>query len=95
MKSRTLSQIDIFATIKSMYNLQTDYTLGVDMFTEDKSFAIDPKVLDIITDDFMYNLKNGEYYLENIDYDEMITIIEEIKKFKLENDSHLTRKISS
>ena len=95
MKSRTLSQIDIFSTIKSLYNLNSEYTLGVDMFSEEYSFSIDPKVLDIITDDFMYNLKNNSYYLKDISYDEMLVIVGAIKDFKLENDAHLTKKIGS
>lgn len=95
LKGRTLSQIDIFSTIKSLYNLNADYTLGVDMFSEESSFAIDPKVLDIITDDFMYNLKNGQYYLKDISYAKMLVIVSEIRKFKLENDAHLTKKMRS
>ena len=59
MQNRTLSQIDIFATIKSLYNLEAEYTFGVDMFSMEKSFAVDPKVLDIITDEFIYNFIYG------------------------------------
>ena len=95
MQNRTLSQIDLFATIKSLYNLKADYTIGVDMFSNNKSFSIDPKVLDIITDEFVYNVKNQQYYLENITYDEMMIIVDEIKKLKLENDKYLTKKLFS
>ena len=95
IQNRVLSQIDLFATIKSLYNLEADYTLGVDMFSNAKSFSIDPKVLDIITDEFIYNLKNQQYYLESITYDEMMIIVDEIKKLKLENDKYLTKKLCS
>ncbi len=95
IQNRVLSQIDLFATIKSLYNLEADYTLGVDMFSNAESFSVDPKVLDIITDEFVYNLKNQQYYLESITYDEMIIIVDKIKKFKLENDKYLTKKLCS
>ena len=95
LTSRTLSQVDIFSTIKSLYNLEASYTLGVDMFSEESSFVIDPKALDVVTDEFIYNLKNGQYDLKDISYEQMIEIVDEIKKFKLENDSHLTKKICS
>ena len=94
MQNRTLSQIDIFATIKSLYNLEAEYTFGVDMFSMEKSFAVDPKVLDIITDEFIYNLKNQQYNLNNITYDEMLITVEEISQFKLENDLYITKKLS-
>ena len=95
IKNRTLSQIDIFTTIKNLFNLEAEYALGVNMFSKEKSFAIDPKVLDIITDEFIYNVKSQKYCLKNISYDEMIDVVDEIKKFKLENDCYITKKLCS
>ena len=93
MQTRTLSQIDLFSTVKSMYNLTSEVTLGVDMFSNEPSFAINSKNLDIIGDGFFYTVKNGDYVLNGINYQEMINIVERIKKFKLANDINLTKKI--
>ena len=94
--SRTLSQIDLYSTIVSMYNLNSTHLLGVDMFSSNKSFSIDPKVLDIVTDSFFYSLKNHEYLIyDDTTYEQMITEVEKIKEFKLANDYYLTNLISS
>ena len=82
MLNRTLSQIDLFSTVKSMYNLSSEVTLGVDMFGSEPSFAINPKNLDIMGDGFFYTVKNGDYVLDGINYKQMIEIVERIKKFK-------------
>ena len=44
---------------------------------------------------FLNWLKNQQYYLESITYDEMMIIVDEIKKLKLENDKYLTKKLCS
>ena len=65
------------------------------MFSNDLSFSIDPKSLDIITDDFIYSMKNHKYeFYTDISYREMIKIVEKIKRFKLANDYYLTKKIN-
>jgi phosphoglycerol transferase MdoB-like AlkP superfamily enzyme len=94
--NRVLSQIDLFQTIKCLYSLNgVEHTLGVNAFSTTKSFAIDPKTLDIITDDFFYSLKNDQYILYNdTSYEEMIERVTLIKEFKLSNDNYLTKKIN-
>ena len=94
--SRTLSQIDLFATVVSAYNLSSEHLLGVDMFSNKKSFAIDPKGLDIVTDSFYYSLKDEKYVIyDNTNYNKMMEQVEDIKKFKLANDYYLFKQISS
>ena len=93
MLNRTLSQIDIFQTIKSMFNLESDISLGVNLFSEEPSFAINSKTLDIIADEFYYIVKNDKYHLSNISYSEMISIVDIVKQFKLANDIELTKKL--
>jgi phosphoglycerol transferase MdoB-like AlkP superfamily enzyme len=94
ISNRTLSQIDIFSTIKSLYNLSCDYTLGVNAFSNQKSFALDPKNLDLITDLFIYNFKNSNYNLySNIEYKKMIDIANRVKELKIANDIYLSKKI--
>ena len=96
IKGRTLSQIDIFSTIKSLFNLTCKHNLGVNAFSNESSFAIEPKNLDLITDSFIYNFKNSNYYLySDMKFNEMFEIIEKLKKFKLANDNYLTKKIGS
>lgn len=95
MFDRTLSQIDLFSTVNSLYNLGSEHKLGVNMFSFEPSFLIEPKGLDIITDGFFYSLKNGTYQLEENEYNQMIDIVKRIKEFKLANDSYLTKKVRS
>ncbi len=92
---RVLSQIDLFSTIKSLYSLDNyNHLLGVNIFSDEKSFVIEPKSLDIITDDFFYSLKNGDFeYYSDITYEQMIQEVLIIKEFKISNDNYLTNKI--
>ena len=93
--SRMLSQLDIHTTICSLFNLEGSYKLGVDMFSAEKSFSIDPKNLDFITDDFIYNYKNKKCYLyKKISFDEMMVEVERIKRFKIANDNYITKLMS-
>ena len=92
--SRVLSQIDLFSTIVSMYNLKPTHLLGVDMFTDNKSFAFDSKGLDVITDSYFYNLKDNSYEIyDGKTYDEMILELEYIKNLKLSNDYYISQLI--
>ena len=51
------------------------------------------KSLDIFTDKFSYIVKNDKYYFNGITYQEMMRIVEEIKKFKAASDIWLTLKM--
>ena len=93
MLKRTLSQIDLFSTVKWMYGLESDVTFGVNIFSEEPSFSINPKSLDITADGFYYVVKNNSYNLSGINYQEMISIVERIKKFKLVSDIELTKRM--
>ena len=96
LTSRVLSQIDLYSTVVSMYNLSSTHLLGVDIFSYEQSFSIDPKALDIITDSFFYSLKNHEYEIyDDTSYEEMIAEVNRLKEFKLANDYYLTELISS
>lgn len=91
---RTLSQIDINATICHLFNLNPNHLLGVNMFSDLVSFAIDPKTMDFITDNYFYNYKNKKYKLyKDISFSLMMEEIEYMKQFKIANDNYLTKKI--
>lgn len=93
---RTLSQLDLNSTINILFNLKTENLLGVNMFSNEVSFAIDPKSLDFITDNFFYSYKTHSYKLySDIKYEQMIMDIEKMKKFKIANDNFLMKKIMS
>lgn len=93
---RTLSQLDLNSTIISLFNLKPKHLLGVDVFTNKKSFAIDPKTMDLITDYFFYSYKNQKSKVyQEIPKDVMIEEIERIKRFKIANDNFLMRKLMS
>ena len=93
MLSRTLSQIDLYSTIEMMFNLENEITFGVNMLSNEPSFAINPKSLDIIGDGFSYIVKNNNYYLDGLTYQEMINIVDRIKRFKAVSDMWLTLKM--
>ncbi len=64
--SMTKSNTDIHRTIVNMFGFDEEYNYyGVNMFSGEPSYSYDPKNFDIITDDFIYNAKNEEYYLFN------------------------------
>ena len=89
MTNKVCSQVDLFKTICCLYGLEAN-SYGINLFSNEPSFAIDPKNLDIITDSFIYSLKNNDYEVfSEIDYNRMIDIIVRIKKFKLMSDRHL------
>lgn len=87
--SQTKSNTDIYRTLINLLGVpcQSNY-YGVNMFSGEPSYAYDPKNLDIITDDFMYNLKNGEY----ITYNENqinISLINKIADFHVSSNEYI------
>jgi phosphoglycerol transferase MdoB-like AlkP superfamily enzyme len=95
--NKTCSQIDLYRTIIDIFNLKTnDSYFGVNFFSNEPSFAIDPKNFDIITDSFMYSLKNKEYVIyDDTKYSDMIKIIDSISYYKSLNDGYILELISS
>lgn len=83
------SNTDMYRTILNLFGIEADSEYyGVNMFSGEPSFSYDPKNLDIITDDFIYCKKNGEYELFNgnsID----LEVVEKILDFRKKQDSHL------
>jgi hypothetical protein len=78
------------------FSLERENHLGINIFSNDKSFVVEPKGLDIITDDFFYSMKNAQYKIySDISYLEMINEVSKISEFKLANDIYLTKKINS
>lgn len=64
--SMTKSNTDLHRTVVNMFGFEEQYNYyGVNMFSGEPSYSYDPKNFDIITDDFIYNAKNEEYYLFN------------------------------
>lgn len=94
---KVCSQIDIYATINILFGLENDsYIFGTNLFSNEPSFAIDPKNLDLITDSFMYSLKNGEYMKSpSLSKDEMMAIVKTIKEYKLYSDYYLSYLVSN
>lgn len=93
--NRTCSQIDLYSTIHIMFNLDSKANYyGVNLFSNEPSFSIDPKNLDIITDEFMYSLKNND--CEDFDgnmhqlSDSEQALLDEISNFKLFSDYYLS-----
>jgi phosphoglycerol transferase MdoB-like AlkP superfamily enzyme len=94
--NRVLSQIDLFQTVGSLFSLERENHLGVNIFSNNKSFVVEPKGLDIITDDFFYSMKNAQYKIySDISYLEMINEVSKISEFKLASDIYLTKKINN
>lgn len=97
MLNRTVNQVDIYRTIYDLLGFENDsYLFGVNLFSLEPSFSIDPKNLDIITDDFIYSLKNEKYemYIEDYDKDKMQRIVSELAEFKLYNDYYISYTIA-
>ena len=84
------SEIDLFTTIVDLFGL--DYRgvrLGVNALSDEKTFAIDPNTLAIITDDFIYYSKNGKKKIDensSITIEELKNQVEKIKYYKLTVD---------
>lgn len=64
--SMTKSNTDMHRTVLNLLGVETDaYYFGVNMFSGEPSYSYDPKNLDIITDNFIYSKKNGQYQIYN------------------------------
>ena len=87
--TQTKSNTDMFRTILNLFGIESqEYYFGVNMFSGEPNYSYDPKNSDIITDDFIYNQKNGEWELFNtnpLDYD----LIDYILNFRKKQDNYL------
>lgn len=64
--SQTKSNTDIYRTIINLFGVDTTTPYyGINMFSGEPGYSYDPKNFDIITDEFIYNNKNGDYELFN------------------------------
>ena len=73
-------QIDLYRTIIDLFNLpisSNDFLFGVNGLSNEPTYALDNKSLNIITDNFVGNIRNGEIYRLNNQVE-----LEEINKFK-------------
>ena len=79
------SEIDIFTTIVDLFDLNyTGVRLGVNIFSEEKTFTYDPNTFTIITDDYIYYTKNDKKKLFNeIDKETLKYQVDLIKKYKV------------
>ena len=79
------SEIDIFTTIVDLFDLNyTGVRLGVNIFSEEKTFTYDPNKFTIITDDYIYYTKNDKKKLFNeIDKETLKYQVDLIKKYKV------------
>lgn len=79
------SEIDLFTTLVDLFDL--DYRavrLGVNVLSNEKTFCYDPNTFTIITDEYIYYPKNGDYYFKvEIKKATMLAQVEIIKKYKL------------
>ena len=82
--NKVVSQVDIFQTIVSLFNLDATHSVGIDVFSSEKSFYLDSKNLLVITDDFTYSFKS-EKSSGNCDF----LLLEKIKRLKLANDCYI------
>ena len=88
--------MDLNSTIIRLFDLDYEHLLGVNVFSDEASFAIDPKTMDLITDSFFFGFKNQKYKLyTHIDKKMMNEEIKIIKRFKIANDNFLIKKLMS
>ena len=87
--NQTKSNTDLFRTVVNLLGIDCDTNYyGTNIFSGEPSFTYDPKNLDIITDDFIYNIKNGEYEVYNdksIDLD----LINNISNYRMAQDEYI------
>lgn len=85
--SQTKSNTDIYRTILNLFGVETNIPYyGINMFSGEPGYSYDPKNFDIITDDFIYNNKNGEYELFNNSKLDANVIAHIIKHRKLQDE---------
>ena len=87
--SQTKSNTDMYRTLINLLGIETDTNYyGVNMFSGEPSYTYDPKNLDIITDDFMYCKKNGQFEAyNNKAVDE--SLVEYILEYRKKQDDFL------
>lgn len=76
-------QIDLYRTIIDLFNLpikQNDFMFGTHGMSNEPSYALDNKSLNVITDDFIGNIRNGNIYTFNNQVED--DKLEEFKKLK-------------
>lgn len=85
------SNIDIFPTIAALFNLKPEYKFGVDMFSDEASYAYAPRSLDLIFDDYTIMVPSKKVYYVNdnvskLSKDEISNYIEWFNDYKYAND---------
>lgn len=87
--SKTKSNTDIYRTLINLLGIETEAPyFGVNMFSGEPSYSYDPKNVDILTDNFIYNMKTEEYELFNSnEIDEKL--IEHIINYRKAQDAYL------
>ncbi|WP_026392006.1 LTA synthase family protein [Haploplasma modicum] len=91
-------QVDLYRTIIDLFGLELDdkdYLFGTHGMSNEPSFALDNKSLNIITDGFITNFKNDKHLIYDINYTDLD--IERIKKlivnFKRASDYSLNNNL--
>lgn len=86
---QTKSNTDMYRTLLNLLGIETDSPyFGVNMFSGEPSYSYDPKNVDILTDEFMYCMKNEEYQLFNSGkLDE--ELIDHIMDYRKKQDDYL------
>lgn len=88
---RVHSNIDIFPTIAALFNLKPEYKFGVDMLSDEASFAYAPRSLDLILDDYTIMVPSKKVYYvndkaEKLSKEEINDYIEWFNNYKYSND---------
>ena len=90
------SNIDILPTLAALFNLKPEYKFGVDMLSEEVSFAYSPRSLDLIFDDFTIIVPSKKVYYQNdkidgLSKEEINEIINWFENYKYSNDLIVAR----
>ena len=84
------SNVDIYPTICNMFNLQTQYSFGTNIFSNKDSFVYNPRCLDLIYKDYVISVPSKKiYYLNNknkLSKQEINEIINHFNERKYLND---------
>lgn len=85
------SNIDIFPTVASLFNLNPKYSFGVDMLTYKSSYVYNPRSLDVIFDDYVILVPSKSIYYTNknckrISQKTINKLVKEFNEYKYLND---------